>query len=172
MKPELRYRDEADRAHGAIGAVIGVCAYDGEKYLVSVNIDNTAAEIMQLSEEFYLHGSPMFSVAASWRRLVSNYRLAVAMCAGNLLCRRMVGDRVYTPPEERRALRQAVVERCDECALEASEAEMLFENCYNHLEQIFDNHMVARTVSDMVHQLCSRREMSRHEIMEYLSGLM
>lgn len=172
MEISLKYRDETDRAHGAVGAVIGICAYDGENYFVSVNLDAAPGEMMEMIEDFYLPGSQLMSVPRAWRHLVSNYRLAVAMCAGNLLCRRLVGDKAYVKEEERNALKEAVTDPADECALEPREAEMLFDNCFNHLEQLFESPIVARSVSHLVQDLCDARSLSRYEILGHLRGLM
>lgn len=172
MKSSLRYRDEIDRAHGAVGAVIGICAFDGENYLVSVNLDANPGEMMDLLEDFYLPAGHVLSVSRAWRHLVSNYRLAVAMCAGDLLCRRLVGDKVYIKTDERDALKEAVLDPAEEFALEPREASILFDNCFNHLEQLFESPIVARSVSHLVQDLCRARSLTRYEILDHLRGLM
>ncbi len=172
MENSLRYRDERDRAHGVAGAVIGICAYDGERLLISVNLDSDPGESLELKEHFYLKDNSGLYVSGAWRRLVSHYRLAMAMCIGDLLCRRIVGDNAQVSEREHSMLKEAVLEPYEECALEQYEASNLFENCFNNLEEIFQDPIFSHSLSHFVEHLQRARSMSRYEIIEHLRGML
>ena len=124
----LKYKDEADRAFGAAGMTVAVVVCNADELIVAVDLDaDDPADIMELTDDYYLAGSRAKSVSAAWKQTLSAFRATVVMAAGNILARHLVGQEVPVSPSIRDLVREAVADDgLRECQLEPDEADEIF----------------------------------------------
>lgn len=169
----LSYKDEADRAFGAAGMTVAVVVCNAEDLLEAVNLDaDDPADIMVLSDEYYLAGSMAKSVRAAWQQTLSAYRASLVMATGNVLARYMVGYHAPVSSALRDKLREAIEpDGRDECQLEADEIDDLFSSTFSYLQRVFSNRGVGEVTESFATLLRDRRRMVRADILHALRPL-
>lgn len=169
----LRYIDDSDRAYGASGMAVAVVVCNAESIIDAIDLDAAdPADIMELSDDYYMAGSHAESVSAAWQQTLGALRATIVMASGNLLARHMVGHSERVSADLRNMLRDAVTEEAKaECQLEADEIDELFSSTYNYLQRLFANSQVGHITSDFANILMHQRRMSHAEILQTLRPL-
>ncbi len=168
----LSYLSDDDRSYGAAGMAIGLVAFDGEEYMVSLSIDREPGEMMEMMPDFYFSGNPEFSAKSAWNRIIHHYNLQVVMLLGNILCRNMIQNRLTVGSDLHEEIRRAVAEEgLNSCGLEADETDRLFQKDFNYLNRLFSHPGVKNVAHGFASAISSRRSLSRMEILDYLQSL-
>ncbi|MCM1520570.1 MAG: hypothetical protein NC098_07260 [Lachnoclostridium sp.] len=168
----LKYIDETDRCYGAAGMAIGLVAFDGEDFMVSLSIDRDPGDMMEMSSDFYFSGNPEISAKSAWNRIVNNFNLSIVMLISNVLCRNIIHGKLVVD----RKLHDEILDLAKEegnsvCGLDADETERLFDKDFSYLNRLFTHYGVRSVADDFVSVLSSRRSMSRMEILDRLQSL-
>lgn len=168
----LSYTDDDDRCYGAAGMAIGLVAFDGEDYIVSLSVDREPGEIMEMASEFYFSGNPEFSAKSAWNRMVHHYNLSVVMLLGNVMCRNMVQNKLTVSSELRDLIKQTVsAEGQDFCCLDDDEIDRIFVKDFNYLNRLFAHPGVKNVAHSFASAIAQRRRLSRMEILDHLQSL-
>ena len=169
----LKYKDEADRAFGAAGMTVAVVVCNADELIVAVDLDaDDPADIMELTDDYYLAGSRAKSVSAAWKQTLSAFRATGVMAAGNILARHLVGQEVPVSPSIRDLVREAVADDgLRECQLEPDEADEIFSSTYSYLHRVFSNRGVGQITSDFADMLRRERRLTHADILQAMRPL-
>lgn len=172
MGPTLSYIDDNDRAYGATGMAVGIAVADAEDMADGIDIDLEPAEMMLMTERYWLSGRRGEGARQLRGQLVGAYHVAMVMAIGNLLCRSIVGQSRMATASQRKVLLQAVVDEAQSsCGLDSDEITPYFDKDYNYLTRVFSHSGVQDVVKRMASSLIEHRRMSRSEMLECLRPL-
>ena len=171
MNP-LSYTSDADRAYGAAGMAIGLAAFDGEEYIISIDIDREPMNILDLRADFYFSGNPEFSAKSAWNRLLHNFNLSLVMMISNVMCRNMVQSKLTVNSALHKLIRDtALDEGRRTCGLDDDEFDRLFEKDFNYLNRLFSHYGVKNVADSFARTISSRRALSHMEVLDSLQSL-
>lgn len=170
-KKTLQYKDEEDRSYGLSGMAVAMYAWDGEEYMVGMDIDSAPGDGMQLSVAFNYSGNPRMSVKHSWAQMVKNFELSTAMLLGNAMCRSYCrGGRVSSSSM---SLIRALVrdEGKEICSLEEDEINAIYDRVYTYLDRMFSHSRVVETAHTLAGVLVRQRKLSAAEALDILRAI-
>lgn len=171
-EPSLRYTDERDKLYGIAGMAIAMVACDEEDFLAEINLDAEPGECVVLTGDYGLKGNPMLSAKIVWTQAVKDLRASTTMALGNIACRRYVLAGRPLSSNDTHDLRYAVrADALEHCALEADEADNLFNSCMSYVDRIFRHSGVHRIAHTFADKLKEKRSMTAAEAIELLAQL-
>lgn len=171
MNSKFTYADEKDRSYGLTGMAVTMAVWSDNDNILEINLDRTD-EPVAFTPEFYFSGNPCCSAKDVWEMMTKHFQLAMGMAQGNLLCRRLVGQKVMPDDDEANALRAAAEEEgMDVCGLEKDEVDALWGKSYRSLVRVFGHSGVGSIADHFASELQSRRRLDRSEIAELLIEL-
>ncbi|MDE6644851.1 MAG: hypothetical protein K2J97_02045, partial [Muribaculaceae bacterium] len=106
MSSKFTYADEKDRSYGLTGMAVTMAVWSDNDNILEINLDRSD-EPVAFTPEFYFSGNPCCSAKDVWEMMTKHFQLAMGMAQGNLLCRRLVGQKMMPAEEEAAALRAA-----------------------------------------------------------------
>lgn len=164
----LAYLNEDDRAYGLAGMAISLAAFDAMDRVAEITLD-TDGPMVTFSNEYYFSGSPSISPKATWRNLISNFRITSAMAMANLLSRSIVRMKEGMPEDTLVLLHQAMVEEGREsCSLEEDEVDEMYRSTLAYSKRIFGNPRLHPAIDEFARILSRRRTLSGREITDEL----
>ncbi len=168
----LSYTDDRDKAYGITGMTITLVACDGEHLLSQIDLDAAPGETMAMTHAYGFRGNPRMSAKIVWSQTLGDLRTTASMALGNLACRRYVLAHRRLNRAEADALRDVIRgEAMEHCALEADEADALFDECLRFVDGIFTHSRVHDLAHSFAAELSERRNMSAGEAFELLQRL-
>lgn len=168
----LRYSDERDKIYGIAGMAITLVACDEEDILSGINIDAEPGECLELSNECALKGNPLLSAKIVWTQSVKDLKTITTLALGNIACRRYVLSHRSLSSNDTHDLRHAVrTEALEYCALDADEADNLFNNCMSYVDRIFRHSGVHDIAHSFAETLKTKRTMTAVEVIDLLAQL-
>lgn len=172
MDTKFSYRNEDDKSYGATGMAVAVMIFDCEDKLAYIDLDETPDSMFHLTGDFYFAGNPGVSAKTAWNQILSNFNLTMAMTIANVMCRRVVLDRLTMEEETRNALLDLLKEvGADSCQLEDDETLRLFNKNYTYLHRVFNHYGVQSVVNDFADELKRCRRMTRYDVIDHLRAL-
>lgn len=164
----LAYLNEDDRAYGLAGMAISLAAFDAMDRVAEISLD-TDGPMVTFSNEYYFSGSPSISPKATWRNLISNFRITSAMAMANLLSRSIVRMKEGMPEDTLVLLHQAMVDEGREsCSLEEDEVDEMYRSTLAYSKRIFSNPRLHPAIDEFARILSRRRTLSGREITDEL----
>ncbi len=169
----LKYKDEADRAYGASGMAVAVVVCNAEDLIVAIDIDaEDPADMLELSDRYYMAGNRANSVSAAWQQILSALRATLVMATGNVMARYMVEQRVPVSSDVRALLREAVIaDAAETCQLENDEIDELFTSTFSYLQRVFSNRGIGQLTGDFADLLRRQRRLTHSEMMQAMRPL-
>lgn len=172
MDIDLKYRDDDDKCYGLTGMAISMVVLDTDHLLSSISLEESPANRLSFTHEYYFSGDPKMSAKAAWSELVKNYQATVGMLLGNVMCRSYVYSHRQLDGSMRSALLDMVEEEGrDVCSLEDDEIERLFDKLYGYMHKVFSHQGVQSVAVDFSRTLKRDRYMSRADVLENLKAL-
>ena len=173
-KNALQYKDENDRSYGLAGMAISLYVWDGEEYLIGLDLDADPGDGLSVSPAFNFGGNPRVSARSVWKEMVKHLQMSTAMLLGNVMCRS------YCAPGGARrlssqttALMRAMVrdEGRELCSLDDDEIAEIFDQTLSYLERLYANTAVATIADSLSSALRTRRSRSAAEALDFLARL-
>lgn len=170
----LLYKDETDRSFGLAGMAISLYVWDGEDYLIGLDIDAQPGSGLAISPAFNFGGNPRLSARIAWKEMVKHLQLSTAMLLGNAMCRSLCapgGDGHLS--SRTTALMRAMVrdEGREVCALDDDEIADIFDQTLSYLTRLYSNPTVSSVARNLSASLISRRTLSAAETLDFLRNL-
>lgn len=166
----MRYSDERDKAYGLAGAVITVVMTDRARSIADINLDAAPGECVTMSHDFGFKGNPRMSAKIVWEQAVDDLGVLLSMVLGNLACRRYLLSGRDIDPAEITAVRTAFREEaCDNCGLDADEADRLFNRSLAYVNRVFSYPAIPDIARAFAENLAECRSLSIAEALDYLS---
>jgi len=167
----LHYTDETDKCYGLAGMAITLAACDSRGLLVGMDLDAPSGDSMAVSQDFFFRGNPRMPAKYVWAQTLESFRLAVELVLGNLMCRSYVhGHRRALERSTADALRAFVRdEGAENCALEADEADSIFDEAYELSDRIFRHSGIHDIAGEFAALMAERRSLDATEIFEFMS---
>lgn len=167
---DISYGDESERLYGATGMSLALVVCGANELLRATSVDSEP--MLDLAPEFYMCGAEGRLASTVHRHVMRNYRLAVSMTLGNIMCRDMVLHSGRLQPAHRDAVLSAAVRDADaDLGLEPDEAREIFDSEYARLDRVFAHPGVHKAVRAVADRLRERRTLSRVELLETLHAM-
>lgn len=164
----IQYKDETDKCYGLAGMAVMLAVGEDHELLVGMDLDGD--ESLVFSHDFFFRGNPLMPAKYVWTQTLAHFRLAVGLMLANMMCRRYVGERRALERELAEAMRSLVRDEAGEqCALEADEADSLFDEAYDLSDRVFRHSGVRDIAREFANLLGSRRHLDASEIFEFMA---
>ena len=169
MSTSIKYTSEDDKSLGLTGMALTIVALDGENYFSEVSLEREPGNGFGFSHDFYFRPNPRLSAKINWTELLRQLRLSSSLALGNVMCRSYVGHRRRLDNDTTEQLRRMIRDlACEECQLEADEADSLFDSSYSYLDRLFSSPRVHEVANAFSAELVRRRTMSAPDALDLL----
>lgn len=168
----LKYNDIRDKAYGIAGMAITLVVCEGSHLLADIDFDDRDGHNMHMATVFAAGGNPRMSAKSVWAQSIKDLRAVTSMALGNIACRRRMLTTSVALPDAEDALKDIVREQgAAYCALEADEADALFDSCNSYVRRIFSHAGIPAVAEQFSQRITDRRKMTAAEVVEYLASL-
>ncbi|MFI3239034.1 MAG: hypothetical protein R3Y22_00350 [Bacteroidales bacterium] len=168
----MKYRNLDDKCYGVTGMALSMVVLNAEDMFTHITIEEEGLKGIGFIEDFYYSGNPSVSAKSTWNIVVEHYKIAIAVVLANVMCRKMVRERVELDAKTRNKLLKALIaEGESQCQLEEDEITTLFNKTYNYLGQLFANYQVRGLLTQFAKELKTRKKMSQREVMDIFQAL-
>lgn len=168
----MKYRNLDDKCYGVTGMALGMVILNAEDMFTHITIEENGLKGIGFIEEFYYSGNPAVSPKSTWKLVVEHYKIALAAVLANVMCRKMVRERIELDTKTRNKLLKALIEEGkNHCQLEEDEITNLFNKTYNYLGNLFTDYQVRRVLTDFAKEIKLRKKMSQREVMDMFQSL-
>ena len=169
----LQYKDERDRSYGLTGMAVAMYIWDGEEYLVALDMESAPGQGLHLSPAFNMYRNPRMSARLVWQDMLKQFELSTAILLGNAMCRSYCGGGSGRLSSAATAMIRALVrdEGREICSLDDDEINTVYDKTYRYLDQLFTHSRVVETVHELAAALLTHRTLTAAEAIDRLRAL-
>lgn len=167
----LKYRDEKDKSYGIVGMAIAMRVWNADDMYGSVNIDADGFECVRFAGEYYYtSAADGISPRSAFHHSVKIFKMMMGMALSNAMCRSMVLEGKQLDAKDSKELLDVFsAEGETQYAITPDECNAIFKKSYNYLNRLYNYQQVHSLVKSLSDALIEKRELSQHEIAEFLS---